>query len=78
MKSIRFPTVRREMTTKEKTWWLIKTKKAVTMSTIAGILKKRRSTIHQHLSELLNQEIIYKKVRQGKEQEYFTRMKSIW
>lgn len=78
MKNIRFPTVRREMTTKEKVWWLIRKNKANTMSEIAKVLNKRKSTIHQHLSELLDQEIIRIKKRQGKEKFYFTRHKTLW
>jgi len=58
-KKIRFPSIRKEMTTKEKILYLIKTKKATRLTDIAVILKKRKSTISQHLDEMTKAKAVW-------------------
>jgi uncharacterized membrane protein len=52
VKSVVFPKIRAEMSTQEKILFLVKSRKATTLTGIANILGKTKSTISEHLDKL--------------------------
>jgi predicted ArsR family transcriptional regulator len=73
--SMKFPKLRAEMSTQEKILFLVKSRKAVTLTGIAGILGKTKSTISEHLDKLSNEGRLHLH-RKGKENIiYFGRFK---
>jgi predicted transcriptional regulator len=66
-----FPMIQQEMDTKQRIWFLIKTKKATSLTLISKILGKTKSTISQHLKELSKSGKI-RSTRNGKQRIYTT------
>ena len=66
---MKFPLVKREMTTKEKILYLIEIEKANTLMKIFKIVKKRHSTLMEHLQNLEREKKI-KGRKMGRERIY--------
>lgn len=73
---IKFPKIRAEMSTQDKILFLIKSRKAVTLTGIAKILGRTKSTISEHLDKLSAEGRIHLH-KKGKENIiYFGKLKS--
>lgn len=76
VKSVIFPKIRAEMSTQEKILFLVKNREAVTLTDIAGILGKTKSTISEHLDKLSAEGRIHLHKKGKKNIIYFGKLKS--
>lgn len=72
---IKFPKIRAQMSTQEKILFLVKGRKAVTLTNIAKILGKAKSTISEHLDKLSAEGRIHLHKKGKKNIIYFGRFK---
>ena len=75
-KGISFPKVRSEMSTQEKILFLVKNRKATTLTEIANILGKTKSTISEHLDKLSAERKIHLHKRGKENRIYLGKLKS--